>query len=353
MRTLISRSPTTGADVVDASSTQSTTGIRSSETKSPPDPNSKWLPAGARPSVVMTPAVFQPISMMQQITPMSVQNVPIYPIPSSVMYGQPPRSVYQSFLVKQAADKVTQSHHQPRHIICQYFLKGSCKFGGTCRYLHPSISQGSFLPSPLNSPAPPTAPPTTILPSLPTTQALPPVYHQVQVSPSLTLQPELHSATHGIFSSLPSPTQPISQSVSTSHFFDLKFDLICQINTLPHDTSTSHPERSSLFDYMVLQGKMLYLAKDRVIQNYKVIFSEESLDQIHPEDAFSYVGKVDLQSLNVSESDSVSSLYSPVDSNSMIWMGTSHGSILRYDFVNQKMLKILNGQVRTDVTSLI
>ena len=240
------------------------------------------------------------------------------------------------------------------HIICQYYLKGSCKFGASCRYLHPpltAVPNSPHLPdltSPHFLPHTPHQPPTPDPPMEPPAMEPPATALSQPTSQATKLDDSTQAQLHRHTSLTPPPQlQPFTPSTARSSIqpaVGLKFQLICQLDTRKAETCAS----GAPIDHFAALGQDLYLSSSSQVHNYKIIFCDEALNgYLHAEQASRFVSTFDLSldhSGSRTTSDAVSCICCPC-AEGVVWLGSNQGSIVRHDFSLKKTARVLNGQV--------
>ena len=344
-----------------------------------PPPQCVYMPQFMYPPAY-GPAVFTPAPFIHYPMPTTMTMTPARPgllaLPSgppaihqAAQLGMPHTPVKQevaatnSLPITVVANASQHGYHAPlqphpaqfqhrfgrSHIICQYYLKGSCKFGASCRYLHPpltavpnsphlpDLTSPHFLPrTPHQPPTPdPLMEPPASAPSQPPLQAM-----KLEDS----TQGQLHPHT-----SLTPPPQPQPFTPSTAHSsiqpaVGLKFQLICQLDTRTAETGAS----GAPIDHFAALGQDLYLSSSSQVHNYKIIFFDEAMNGfLHAEQASRFVSTFDLSwdhSGSHAASDAVSCICCPC-AEGVVWLGSNQGSIVRHDFSLKKTARVLNGQV--------
>lgn len=325
------------------------------------------------------PAVFTPAPFIHYSIPTTMTMAPPRPglltLPTSpsamhqaAQLGVPHTPVKQeiaatnSLPITVVADASQHGYHAPlqphpvqfqhrigrSHIICQYYLKGSCKFGASCRYLHPplttvpnslrlpELTSPHFLPR--TSHQPPTSDPP--MEPLATTPSQPP-------SQAKKLDDSTQAQLHPRTSLTPPPQlQPFTSSTACSSIqpaVGLKFQLICQLDTRTAETCAS----GAPIDHFAALGQDLYLSSSSLVHNYKIIFDEAMNGFLHAEQASRFVSTFDLSwdhSGSRTTSDVVSCICCPC-AEGVVWLGSNQGSIVRHDFSLNKTARVLNGQV--------
>ena len=268
----------------------------------------------------------------------------MYPVP--FVYAPPPppvkrdkESVHNSVPVSVTANTVhnpvpllqphspKQIHHRS-HIICQYFLKGSCKFGHSCRYLHPDLS-GNKHP----------VPPFTVQPT-PTH-----LYQSVpcgQVIPSDPSRPFIHNPSQGpTLLRQPHTTRQIPPMPPVTARKNIPFQLVGQIDTKSYAGSLD--STNSRRNYLVAsEGKNIFFVSEHHVHLYKLILSENT-SVIYPEQTMSHSGTFSVSSQN---QDFITAIFC-TKLDDIVCIGTSGGSIVKYSFSTKQTTVILNGKVCT------
>lgn len=328
------------------------------------------------------PAVFAPTSFMHYPMPTTISMAPprpgllALPVSPPAMHQAsqhhlPPTPVKQevaassSLPITVVANTSQHGYHAPpqphpaqfrqsfgrSHIICQYYLKGSCKFGASCRYLHPpltaipnsphlpDLASPHLLPHTPHQPSPP-APQTDLLvvaASQPPSQAAEQEDSaQTQLHPRLSLTPPLHLQ----------PPTPSAAPNSTRPAVGLKFQLICQLDSKSVEAGASGVPIA----HFAALGQDLYLSSNSQVHNYRILlFDETTNGSIHAEQASRFVSTFDLSwdhGSSRATSDTVSCIFCPC-AEGVVWIGSNQGSILRHDFSLKRTARVLNGQVST------
>ena len=324
------------------------------------------------------PAVFSPASFMHYPMPTTIGMgvpsrpgllaLPVGPMQQAPQHHIPATPVKQevaassSLPVTVIANTAQHSYHTPvqphpvqfrqpfaarSHIICQYYLKGSCKFGTGCRYLHPPLTAVPSSPQLPDQAVPhlvqlnPHQPPISAPPQVPPVVAAPPpqaTEHQDSA------QVQLYS--HGT-QTQPLHVQPSTPSVapnSAQQAVGLKFRLICQLDTKNVEASPS----AAPMTHFAAVGQDLYLSSNSQVHNYRILFNETTnTTALHPEQAYRFVATFDLSWDHAgarTTNDAVSYICCPCVEG-VVWLGTSQGSIVRHDFSLKRTARVLNGQV--------
>lgn len=311
------------------------------------------------PMPAMAPS--RPGLLALPLRPPAMQQAPQHRLPTTPVKQEVVAS--SSLPVTVVANTAQHSYHAPlqpqpvqfrqpfarSHIICQYYLKGSCKFGAGCRYLHPpltAVPNSPQLPDlavphlvQLTPQQPPTSAPqmTTMVAaaSLPPPQATEhrdaartQLYSHRAQTPPLYIQPPTLSAT----------PNSVQQAVG------LKFRLICQLDTKSVEASAS----GAPMTHFAAVGQDLYLSSNSQVHNYRIVFFDETTNTtLHPEQAYRFVATFDLSWDHGGArptNDTVSYICCPCVEG-VVWLGTSQGSIVRHDFSLKRTARVLNGQV--------
>jgi hypothetical protein len=266
---------------------------------------------------------------------------PMYSVP--ILYPQHPPPVKMDKGVVHNSIPVSVTANTPRnpiplaqpsskqvqhrsHIICQYFLKGSCKFGQSCRYLHPDLS-GSKPPTPA----------FTIHQSTPT-----PLYQPVPRGPLVPLDSSHHAhpnlpGQHSLYTTL--ATQQVQVGNQGNSNKNIPFQLVGQVNTKLHGESTDSTNCGSNC-LLTCEGKNIYFVSHHCVHHYKLSLSQ-GVPIAYPEQA---VSGVDTFTVNRQTQNIVTAIFS-TKMDGVVCIGTSGGSIMKYDFNTKQTVVILNGQV--------
>lgn len=307
----------------------------------PPRPGLLALPVGPPPLHQASQHRLPPAPVKQDVAASS--SLPITVVASASQHGYP---------TPLPPNPMHFRHPFGRsHIICQYYLKGSCKFGASCRYLHPPLTAVPTSP-PLPALASPTLmpstphqriPPTPEVDALVTAAAQPPSqaaeledFTQAQFHPRSSLTP----------SPCPQPLTPSAAPSSTQSPVGLKFQLICQLDTKSAESSAS----VETVEHFAAQGQDLFLSSNTQVHNYRIIFFDEPTNgSLHAEQASRFMSTFDLSwdhGNSRTTNDAVSCICCPY-AEGVVWLGSNQGSIVRHDFNQKKTARVLNGQVST------
>jgi WD40 repeat protein len=128
---------------------------------------------------------------------------------------------------------------------------------------------------------------------------------------------------------------------------NIPFQLVGQVNTKLHGESTDSTNCGSNC-LLTCEGKNIYFVSHHCVHHYKLSLSQ-GVPIAYPEQA---VSGVDTFTVNRQTQNIVTAIFS-TKMDGVVCIGTSGGSIMKYDFNTKQTVVILNGQSGPHITALL